>query len=159
MENYEKILLYVYPKFGAVISTLDGKFKSIIASSRYALEPAETSLNNLIEVGDLIRILKTTKDVVKKALLTLDEVERDFVEFKYFKLTYDGLLDFNTQSYDYRRLDIKVIKKFKKYLERFGITEKWFDDNLMRFSFIREVARRTQKIEKEFFTNVSNIVS
>ena len=154
MANYEKTLLYAYPKFNTVISLLDGKFNSLINRSRFGVEPAQTSLDNLMEITNLLTTLKTAKQIIKDAFLTFDEDEKSLVEFKYFKRNFKRYVGYNSQSYDYRRFHDKIIKKFRKFIHDKGLTETWFNDNLMQFSFVKETFRRVNKMETEFENNL-----
>jgi hypothetical protein len=154
MANYEKTLLYTYPKFSTVISLLDGKFSSFVNRSRFGIEPAETSLDNLMQVTTLITTLKTAKQIIKDAFLSFDENEKSLVEFKYFKRNFKRYVGYNSQTYDYRKFHEKILKKFRKFILSKGLTETWFNDNLMQFSFIREVFRRVNKMETECETDL-----
>lgn len=140
MKDYQKVILYIYPKIDRIVKDIEGIIWSQ-ACSYYSYESAESVAENIAEYISLKNSLLTLKDGIKDILERFSFEELYLLEYKYFKRKKrlegefkDFSLDYNERTYF--RKQIKILDKVNSELIREGFTLDWFLENFSNAKFI-----------------------
>ena len=137
MSKYHNTLLKIYPDIDRFIRAIDREFMRKIMSSKYDTSPAILQCNDLIKLTDAKKSLIHVKQVIDKIYNSLTDEEKGLVGYKYFnKKSSCEIPDIYSRTY-YRKqnkLDNKLVLCFIKY----GVTEDWFNDNMLKITSVKE---------------------
>lgn len=146
MNTYAKAVLYIYPGLDGVIAQIDDlvlrKALASFSDNSSCLCQAERILE-YIEQKDLLISLKSRVDAV---LDTFGEEEIKYFEYKYFKRKPKSYFQgFDASGRQYFRVQIRLLDRFCRALERRGLGEETFFREYMQMDFIRDLVRRIEK--------------
>ena len=130
MKDYQKVLLYAYPKLGRVAEDIGQLVQAKARASVIGREPALACAEKLIGYNFLREQLLFVKDELEALLGCLSREERFLLEYKYFRrkrelAAYADLrLSYSERTY-FRRQQ-RLARTVNAELVRRGLTEEWF---------------------------------
>ncbi len=137
---YAKAVLYAYPHLDEIKEqTKELSYKQAI-SSMTDTSPAFSQCERLVYFAFQSQTLDELKEMTEKALSKLTPFELDLLDYKYFKIKPKAYYEnFDCKSRTYFRKQVSLIKKVAEKLEKYGVTDAWFDDNCMCTYFFRDM--------------------
>lgn len=148
---YAKTILYAYRNLDAVTRQLDDLVLKRALASMNDLSPCETQCEKILSLTDQKDVLINLKLVTKSVVDKFTEDEKDYLDYKYFKLKpKEYYADFDFTSRAYFRKQVRVADKFAKRLEKAGITDEYFEDKCLSIEFFRELLKRVTERENNF---------
>ena len=148
MAFYEKTLLYLMPDFKRLTELIDRKFMNEIENSKTDYSPAVEQCQKLIKLTQAKVAIKEVGVALDEILNTLTNKERDYINYKYCGKK-QLLTEAEFKARTYFRKQKTLSDKIKSALIRRNFTEKWFYENLMSITYIKEVHRRVALKENE----------
>ena len=149
MLHYEKTAFYVYPKLKAMIKGIDETFIRKIYDSKSDTSPALYQCETLLKITDIKQNLLFLKAADEKVYNELSDEKKELLSYKYFRLGKGGALPLHGKSVrSYYRRQIRLAKEIKELLSGFGVTEDWFEKNLLTVPFIKEEQKKVELRER-----------
>ncbi len=154
---YAKCVLYTYPHIPVIMEQIDELVEKRALSSMSDFSPC-------IEIAHHILDYTKQKDVFIKLSVMTDIIlekftkeELDCFEYKYFRRKpREYFIGMDTSGRGYFRQQIRLAKRFAKYLEKRGATDAWFEKECMSMDYFREMYRRVIEHEKNSMKNKPN---
>ena len=151
MLHYEKTVFYVYPKLKAMIKGIDETFIQKIYDSKSDTSPALYQCETLLKITDIKQNRLFLKAACEKVYNKLPDEKKELLSYKYIRIGKGGALPLHGKSVrSYYRRQIRLAKEIKELLSGFGVTEDWFEKNLLTVPFIREEQKKVELREKIF---------
>ena len=148
MKNtYVKTILYAYPNLPTIMDRLEQIiFKRAIRS----MDDYTSSLSQcerLIKYATQKATFYQLHHAVKLILSRLEEFKLDYLKYKYFnrKCGFELLLDVELNSRQYFRRQNQIVKEIGKYLEFTGIDDNFFEQKLMKTTYIKRLYNRVRE--------------
>ncbi|MBQ9514431.1 MAG: hypothetical protein IJR66_05615 [Clostridia bacterium] len=145
---YAKSILYAYSNIDLIIDQIDELVMKKALSSMSDYSPAILQCEKIVDLTYQKDLLAELKRIVMKVLSKFTETELDFFDYKYFKKKpKEYYKDFDYQSRNYFRRQIRLANLFAERLEKCGITDKRFQDEYLRIEFFKELLKRVMEYE------------
>lgn len=146
---YAKTLLYVYPHVDKIIGQID---ELVEKKAAYSINDYSPAFNQCAKIAELTRckaVLLNIKAVCSGILKGYSAKESVYLDYKYFKknnaTAYAGY-DFSSRNYFRRQVRLAV--KFSKDLEKNGITDKAFIEEILTCAFMRKIFASVKEQER-----------
>ncbi len=148
-ENYTKAMLYAYPNLEAVAEQIDELVEKRALVSINDFSPALEQCEKIVELTFNKDLLFSLKIILEEILNSLTSIERDCLDYKYFKLKpKEYYIDFDAESRTYFRRQNKLIERISIKLEKKGYDNKWYEENYLKMDFFSELNKRVIEYEK-----------
>lgn len=145
MIHYEKVAFYVFKDVERLVAAVDRAFFAKVQKSRTSSDPALTACEELMKLTSAKRALYRLQNAVSAIYNGSTPDEKKLIAYKYFGIQND--VDYKSRTY-FRRQN-RLANVLKEKLTRLGITEEWFEENLMPLTIVRETARRVAARERQ----------
>lgn len=140
MKDYQKVLLYVYPRIERIVRDIDG----MVRAQAYAVSGTESGERVAERIAEYICVKGSflyLKERLEEMLSRLNKEELYMLEYKYFrrrkklKGEFCGYaLDYNERTY-FRR-QARLSDKLNASLLREGMNEAWFSEHFSDVGFM-----------------------
>lgn len=148
--NYTKTVLYAYANIEAVKEQIDDFVESKALSSMRDFSPCIEQCEKILNYTTQKIALIELKGFVDKILNKLTSYELDCLDYKYFKQKpKEYYVNFDSESRNYFRKQVSLVKKVSEMLDRVGLTNDWFEKNCLTTSFFLELLKRVQHYDKQ----------
>ena len=145
---YAKSILYAYSNIDEIVNQIDELVLKRALSSMTDFSPAIGQCEKIVELTYQKDLLTELKEIVNKVLLKFTENELDFFDYKYFKKKpKEYYKDFDYQSRNYFRRQIRLSKLFAERIEKAGITDERFKKEYLNIEFFKELLKRVMEYE------------
>lgn len=149
MRDYQKVMLYVFPKIDGIIRGINGEIEAQ-ACACFKHESASESAERIVEkilTKDALLILK---DAISDILERLTFEERFMLEYKYFRRKKKLEGEFKNFAFDctertYFRKQSRLLEKMSSELLKEGLSEEWFYENFSNVGFIMHALKSVAK--------------
>ena len=150
MQNYQQILLYIYPKLNRFIEDIQSFINYRAVHSYHIHLKVEKNISTMLDVLDRKRKLMLAQEILTKLFEQFSDEEKYLLEYKYFRrkeLLLGKYRDFplNYSSRTYYRKQKKIEAKVNALFMQQSLDEKWF---LQNFSSIPTVMQLYNDIQK-----------
>lgn len=140
LKDYQKVILYVYPKIDKIVKDYDGIIKAQ-ASACFSYESAEKCAERIAEYILLKNSFLVLKDGISDILERFTYEELYLLEYKYFrrKKKLEGEFkdfEFLCNERTYFRKQARLLEKVNAQLIKEGFDETWFKENFSNCEFM-----------------------
>lgn len=147
---YVKTALYAYPHIEAILEQIDDLVLRKALSSMSDFSPCEEQCEKILDFTWQKDVLCALKLMVEKALNKLSDMQKDMLDYKYFKQKpKECFIGFDVQSRGYFRRQVALVKKLGERFDKVGLTDEWFDKNCMVMDFFVQMHKRIVKSEQK----------
>ena len=151
MKDYQKVLLYAYPKLGRVAEDIGQIVEAKARASVMGRESALACAEKLIGYNFLRGQLLFLKDALDGLLANLTREERFLLEYKYFRrkkeLAAYADLRLSCSERTYFRRQQRLARTVNAELVRRGLTEEWFFEAFSGVSFFMSALDSVRRAE------------
>ena len=148
---YAKTALYAYANLQAIAEQIDELVEKKALSSMKDFSSALSQCERIVEYTTQKDALFALKLRIEEVFDTLDDEEKDLIEYKYFKRKPKEYFDgFDYESRAYFRKQARVSEKVAELFEKHDTTDKWFEQNCLTMDFFKELLKRTIQHEKSY---------
>ena len=158
MKNtYVKTILYAYPNLPKIMNRLK---QIIIKRAITSMDDYTSSLSQceaLVKYATQKAVFYQLHHAVKLILSRLEDYKIEYLKYKYFnnKCNLEVLMEMELNSRKYFRRQNQIVKEIGKYLEFTGIDDNFFEQKLMKTTYIKRLYQRvceemTNHHQKEF---------
>ena len=149
MKDYQKVLLFVYPRIGKIVRDIDGMVEAqacAVSGSESGERVAERIAGYICVKGSFLFL----KERLEEMLSRLTKEERYMLEYKYFRRRkkLQGEFCGFTLSYNertYFRRQARLADKLNASLLREGMNEMWFSDHFSQVGFMMTALENVKK--------------
>ncbi len=150
--TYAKCVLYAYANINRIIEDIDEIVLSKALASMEDISPCIEQCENILAYTDQKQRLLFLKAVMDKILEKCSPKEKAIFEYKYCrKRSKDYKAMFDCRQRSYYRKQIKLVTDFAFKLEKKGITDKFFEEELQPMTFFDTMLKFVvQKDKKDY---------
>ena len=110
--------------------------------------PALNQFEEIIGLTHQKRIVYALKLCLDAALNGFSENDKDFLDYKYFRLKpRDYYKDYDASSRGYFRKQVRLAEKFAELLQNEGYSDERFEEECLSIEFFREMLARVKEKE------------
>lgn len=151
MKDYQKVLLYAYPKLGRMAEDIGQIVQAKARASVMGRETALACAEKLIRYNFLCGQLLFLKGEIEGMLSVFSREERFLLEYKYFRrkkelATYSDL-QLACSERTYFRRQQRLARAVNAELVRRGLNEEWFFEAFSGVSFFMSALESVRKGE------------
>ena len=151
MKDYQKVLLYAYPKLGRIAEEIGQIVRAKACASVMGRETALACAENLIGYNFLREQLLFLKDELDGLLANLTREEQFLLEYKYFRrkkeLAAFADVRLSCSERTYFRRQQRLARAVNAELVRRGLTEEWFFEAFSGVSFFMSALESVRRAE------------
>lgn len=134
MQNYQQILLYIYPKLGRFITDIQSFINYRAVHSYHIQLKVEKSILTMLEVLERKQKLILAQEMLTNLFTQFSQEEQFLIEYKYFRRREvlsgkykNFVLDCSSRTYyrKQKRIETKINALFMQN----GLDENWFFEN------------------------------
>ena len=145
---YAKAALYSYAHLEAIAEQLDEIVEKKAFSSSMNFSPALNQFEEIIGLTHQKQIIYALKLCLDVALKKFSDREKDFLDYKYFRLKpKEYYKDFDASSRGYFRTQVRLAEKFAECLQKAGYSDERFEEECLSIEFFREMLARVKEKE------------
>ena len=151
---YANAILVAYPLLEKKIKEIDRLVLRKALNAMENIKPAESQCQFIVDLIKEKDVLIKLLVAVEDSLSTFSKESLTYLEFKFFrKMPKSSYQKIKPYSRYYFRVQQRLLDKFAKDIDLFGVTDKDFEKNYIKFSFIRQIVRQ---LIKQLSKDVSN---
>lgn len=154
MKDYQKVLLYAYPKLGRMAEDIGQIVRAGAVASCFGKESALACAERLMGYNFLREQLLFLKGELDGICAALDREERFLLEYKYFRrrkeLVSYADLRLNCSERTYFRRQQRLSRTVNAEFVRRGLTEAWFFEAFSGVPFFLSALESVRRSEGEF---------
>lgn len=151
MKDYQKVLLYAYPKLGRMAEDIGQIVQAKARASVMGREPALSCAEKLIGYNFLREQLLFVQGELDGVLAKLTREERFLLEYKYFRrkreLAAYADLRLSCSERTYFRRQQRLARTVNAEFVRRGLTEEWFFEAFSGVSFFMSALESVRRAE------------
>lgn len=147
MNDVIKTLLYSYPSFDKVLESTDRLVYYKALTSYRDNAKTCSQIDEIIRLNECSSRVNLIKGVIDRLLGELEDIERQMIEYKYFRAKKS--YDFDPTNRAYFRKQLRLEKKIERKLEYLNPTEEWFTENFGDIYFLNAKYLRIKKLTQE----------
>ena len=145
---YVKSILYTYSVIEDLCAQMDDLVLRRAISSMQNFSPAEEQCQKIIDLTEQKKTLIYLCKVLEEVLDTLNDDEKDLLDYKYFKKKPKSYYkDFDYLSRAYFRRQQVLCDKVSTRFENRGLDDEFIKKNCLDIRFFREMIRRVAERE------------
>lgn len=145
---YAKCLLYAYSNLDGIAEQIDELVYKKALASISDFSPCEEQCYKIITLSYNKRIILKLKKILTEYFKKCDKDMLDYFDYKYFRIRpRSHYKNFDSTSRAYFRKQIKYCKVFAEKIEKYGITDAWFEENCLSTSFFKDMLARVKEHE------------
>lgn len=148
MKDYQKAMLYLYPRLGRYAEDLEQYITAKALASSLGREDTETCVQTMIDCAYARDCCGRLQALLDGVLAQLTEEERQMLEYKYFRRKEPARaapLPFSCSQRTYYRRQLRLESKLNACFLRQGMDEGRFERAFGEVPFVRHVYERIRK--------------
>lgn len=145
MDIVLKTILYSYPSYSALIKELETLAENKAVYSYKNCSKTLEQMEEIIQINQQIRKIVELQDVVNRLIGELNEKEKRFLEYKYFKRGIPEECYHNYRTY--YRVQKRILEKLIDFMLLNGYNSAWLKLNYFDLYFIKMKYNRLKKLK------------
>lgn len=146
---YVKSILYAYPNLDKITEQIDSMVERKAIASMDDYSPCEEQCEAILRLTEEKDYLNKLKFICRNIFRRLPRAELICLDYKYFKQKpKDFYKDKRMSGRSYYRRQERIIEYLSERFDKWGISDEWFERNLLCNDFIKELYRRLKDKEE-----------